>query len=83
MAKSNAERQKAFRERKALKGHQEKMIYLTPSALEVVEKMKDAGESYSDVVNYLVNQYRESLNWRMLNAEPIKTVEELKEELKK
>ena len=56
MAKSNAERQRAFRERKALKGHQEKTIYLTPSALELVEKMKDAGESYSDVVNRLINQ---------------------------
>lgn len=78
MAKSNAERQKAFRERKALRGHQEKMIYLTPSALEVVDKMKDAGESYSDVVNYLILQYKETLSWRMLNAEPTKTVEDLK-----
>lgn len=78
MAKSNAERQKAFRERKALKGHQEKMIFFTPSALEVIEQMKDEGESYSDVVNYLINQYRESLNWRMMNAEQQKNVEDLK-----
>lgn len=76
--KSNAERQRAFRERKALKGHQEKMIFFTPSALDVIEQMKDEGESYSDVVNYLVNQYRESLNWRMMTAEPTKTVEDLK-----
>ena len=40
--------------------------------------MKDAGESYSDVVNYLILQYKETLSWRMLNAEPQKNCEDLK-----
>ena len=35
------------------------MIFFTSSALEVIEKMKGEGERYSDVVNYLVNQYRD------------------------